>query len=88
MSDTQNTNGLKLSDSAIAHVAKVLQVALLTGTDIVDNLRLANFEEKDGELSLTKESEEVFAANLQRLMEEIPAEQTEFSLQENSPFKS
>ena len=28
----------KLSDEAIAHVAKLLQVAIITGTDIVDNL--------------------------------------------------
>ena len=29
----------KLSDSTIAQLAKLLQVALLTGTDVVDNLR-------------------------------------------------
>ena len=67
MSDSQNTNGLNLSDSAIAHVAKVLQVALLTGTDIVDNLRLAKFEERDGTLCLTSESEQVFNTNLEKI---------------------
>lgn len=29
----------KLSDAAISQVAKLLQMAMLTGTDIVDNLR-------------------------------------------------
>ena len=91
MSDSQNTNGLNLSDSAIAHVAKVLQVALLTGTDIVDNLRLAKFEERDGTLCLTSESEQVFNTNLEKLMEEASSETSEestFSLGENSPFDS
>ena len=88
MSESQNTNQLTLSDSAIAHVAKVLQVALLTGTDIVDNLRLANFEQRDGELFLTEESEQVFTTNLQRLIEEIPQQNSQFSPQQNSPFES
>ena len=30
---------LNLTDNAISHVAKLIQVAILTGTDIVDNLR-------------------------------------------------
>ena len=29
-----------LSDDVIAHVAQLLQLAILTGTDIVDNLRM------------------------------------------------
>ena len=30
---------MKLDDKVIGHIAKVLQVAIITGTDIVDNLR-------------------------------------------------
>ena len=30
----------KLDDSVVSHVAKLLQVALLTGTDIVDHMRM------------------------------------------------
>ena len=33
-----NTN-YKLDDSVIANIAKLIQIAILTGTDIVDNLR-------------------------------------------------
>ena len=29
-----------LHDSAIAHIAKLIQMALLTGTDIVDHMRM------------------------------------------------
>ncbi len=35
---------MKLDDKVIAHVAKVLQVAIITGTDIVDNLRMLELE--------------------------------------------
>ena len=39
----------KLSDDAIALIARQLQVAILTGTDVVDNLRLMELE-TSGEL--------------------------------------
>ena len=35
---------MKLSDQVIAEVSRLLQVALLTGTDVVDNLRLIEVE--------------------------------------------
>jgi hypothetical protein len=40
----------KLSDDAIVLIARQLQVAILTGTDVVDNLRLLELEEKNGSL--------------------------------------
>jgi len=33
----------KMTDHSIAHVAKLIQVAMLTGTDIVDHLRSVEF---------------------------------------------
>ena len=41
---------LKLSDDTIVLIARQLQVAILTGTDVADNLRLLELEEKDGRL--------------------------------------
>jgi hypothetical protein len=38
----------KLADKTIAHIAQILQIALLTGTDITDNLRMLTLV-KDGE---------------------------------------
>jgi len=35
----------KLHDTTIAHIAKILQVALLTGTDIIDHLRMIDLKE-------------------------------------------
>ena len=47
---------MKLSDDAIVVIARQLQVAILTGTDVVDNLRLIDLEPSDGQLVPTSES--------------------------------
>jgi hypothetical protein len=44
----------KFNDEVIAEVARLLQLALLTGTDIVDNLRQLEVESKDDVLFLTE----------------------------------
>ena len=44
MDQTQTFN---LDDTTIAQIAKCLQVAILTGTDIADNLRQLQLEIKD-----------------------------------------
>ncbi len=61
----------KLSDSAIAQIAKVLQVAILTGTDITDNLRLIKFVSNEGVLDLESEYEKTFNNNLEAMISEV-----------------
>ena len=61
---------LTLTDTAISHIAKLIQVAILTGTDIVDNLRMAQFVSKEGQLDIAPEYHELFNENIQRMMEE------------------
>ena len=46
---------MKLSDEVIGHIAKQLQIAILTGTDIVDNLRLIDLHESAGKIYLHPE---------------------------------
>ena len=61
-----------LSDGAIAQIAKVLQVAILTGTDITDNLRLMRFVQTDqGKLTLDPEYENSFNKNLEKMLEDV-----------------
>ena len=45
----------KLSDETIASIAKLFQLAILTGTDIVDNLRTLRLEADGDSLSPTEE---------------------------------
>lgn len=67
----------KLSDNAIAHIAKIVQVAILTGTDIVDNLRMAEFVETNGALDLSPDYHETFNNNIQAMIENAVAVQDE-----------
>ena len=43
---------LNLNDSVIAHVARLLQVSMLTGTDIVDHMRMIRLVENENGLIL------------------------------------
>lgn len=58
-----------MTDESIGYIAKLLQMAILTGTDVVDNLRLLRFE-IDGE-SLIPSSEFVsnFEKNINSILE-------------------
>jgi len=60
---------MKLDDSAIAHVAKALQVAILTGTDIVDNLRQIKLVVEDDKLFVDPAYKEEFETNIQKLLD-------------------
>jgi len=63
---------MKLSDNSIAQLVRVLQLAIITGTDVSDNIRMMQFVEEDGYLILDEDYLETFEANLQRLQDEVP----------------
>jgi len=65
-----------LSNEVIAHLAKVLQMAILSGTDVIDHLRMINVtpsEETDGELVLTSEYREISDSQVQKMLENVSA---------------
>ena len=61
----------KLDDTAIAQIAKVLQVAILTGTDVVDHLRQIEFTGEDGKLNISRAYTEIFRESLEKMMTEV-----------------
>jgi ABC-type iron transport system FetAB ATPase subunit len=64
-------DNMTLTDNAISHIAQLVQVAILTGTDIVDNLRLAQFvSNKDHQIDISPDYYENFNSNIQRLVSE------------------
>jgi hypothetical protein len=67
---------LKLSDSTIAQIAKVLQIALLTGTDIVDNLRMIELQVDGDQLVISDEYKKQFEETLTKLQDEAAAAAT------------
>mgnify|MGYP001280463501 CR=1 FL=1 len=68
---------LKLSDDSISMIAQALQVAILTGTDVVDNLRSIRLVENDGSLTPEPEFVKSWEGNIQKLLAEAQELSTE-----------
>ena len=66
----------KFDDSILATIAKTLQLAILTGTDVVDNLRQIEVTEtSDGLLGITPNYNNQFETWVANLLEELEAQQ-------------
>ena len=61
---------MKFNDEVIAHIAKLLQMALITGTDIVDHLRMIVLDEKEEMLCLNETYNENNEINIQKMIDE------------------
>ena len=61
---------VKLNDSVIAHFVKLLQIGLLTGTDIVDHFRMVRLSLEEGELFLSKEYETNQEENINKMLKQ------------------
>ena len=75
-----NTNTeMSLSDEVIGQVARLVQIAILTGTDVVDNLRMlrVTFNEEDGNLVLTDEYRAMASEQVEKMLQEVSQSITE-----------
>ena len=72
-------NEMSFNDEVIGQIARLLQVALLTGTDIVDNLRMMRvvFDESSDTLVLSDEYKKLAESQLEQLVSEIEANQAQ-----------
>ena len=59
----------KLSDQTIGQISKLLQLAILTGTDIIDNLRTLRLVVNDDKVELEPGYVEHFEKNLKKMTE-------------------
>ena len=59
-----------LGDDVISEIAKVVQIAIITGTDVVDNLRLIEVESQDDLLVLTSDYVKRSERNIETLIEQ------------------
>ena len=67
----------KFDDSVVSTIAKTLQLALLTGTDVVDNLRQIEVcENANGTLSVTPNYNSQFEHWVAKLLEELEEQQS------------
>ena len=61
---------MKLNDEVIAHIARQVQLAILIGTDIVDNLRMIRLQEEKGELYLNSDYAKQSEENEKKMLEQ------------------
>ena len=61
---------MTLSDEVIGQIAKLVQIAILTGTDFVDNLRMMRLSEEDGQLFLDEDYVAVANQQIESMLEE------------------
>ena len=67
----------KFDNTVLSTIAKTLQLAILTGTDIVDNLRQIEVQEnEEGTLSITPNYNSQFEHWVAKLLEELEAQQS------------
>ncbi len=68
---------LQLDDSVVGHLAKILQVALITGTDIIDHMRMVRLSSKDSKLFLEEEYQKTFDNSLDTMLKNAQEKQGE-----------
>ncbi len=75
---------MKLSDEVIAHIAKTLQMAIITGTDIIDHMRMMilDIDETDNQIILNKEYAEIVETNVQKMIDNALEQQAQQTSEE------
>ena len=73
------TKEMQLDDEVIGQIARLVQLAILTGTDVVDNLRMMRLtvDNETDNLILTDSYREVAESQIETLMNEASAFQPE-----------
>jgi len=71
------SNTVTLSDHAIVRIVDLLQLALLTGTDIIDNLRTLRLTVDGSSLIISDEENQMFMEAVRRLQDRAEELSTE-----------
>ena len=70
---------LRLTDEVIGQIAKLVQLAILTGTDIVDNMRMIRLtvdEESTDRLNLSESYRTLANSQVESLLEDLEQNQS------------
>lgn len=80
-------NTFNLDDKTIAQIAKCVQVAILTGTDVVDHLRQLqlNVNKENSSITVTDEYLSVFNNNIEKMLQEAAEKVQEKVDNQNQP---
>ena len=67
---------MQLHDTTIAQIVKLIQMALLTGTDIIDHFRMMQLKVEDDKVILDEDYLKVFNESIEKMMSSIPQQET------------
>ena len=67
---------MQLHDTTIAQIVKLIQMALLTGTDIIDHFRMMQLKVEDDKVILDEDYLKVFNKSIEKMMSNIPQQET------------
>jgi len=75
---------MNLHDNTIAQIVKLIQMALLTGTDIVDHLRMMQLSiDENNKILLDSEYKKVFESSIEKMVQNVNQKDDDsFSLDE------
>ena len=59
---------MQLHDTTIGHVAKLVQMAILTGTDVTDHLRMMILKVEEDKLVLDEEYQKIFEEQVSKML--------------------
>lgn len=65
---------LTLSDTSILHIVKLLQVAIISGTDITDHFRQLTFTSDDKQITISELSESILENTIKEMLQKAPEE--------------
>ena len=65
---------MQLHDTTIAQIVKLIQMALLTGTDVIDHFRMMQLKEEDNKIVLDEEYLKVFNESIDKMISSVPQE--------------
>lgn len=65
---------LTLSDASILHIVKLLQVAIISGTDITDHFRQLTFTSDDKQITISELSESILENTIKEMLQKAPEE--------------
>lgn len=78
----QEKKVLKMSDDTIAVVREIVQLSILTGTNLVDHMRAVRLEEVEGSVYPTQEYIDAYNAQIEELAKKAEETQAKMQAQE------
>ena len=65
---------MQLHDTTIAQIVKLIQMALLTGTDVIDHFRMMQLKEEDNKIILDEDYLKIFNESIDKMISSLPQE--------------